>query len=172
MNRTVIFSMAVIIGILLMVSNVFALSERSKTHLEDGVEFVPDVIIVAVFPDILPLEISSENGIAVTGNASLDVLNARFLVSEFRQMFPGAEKKGETELSDYYSLTFNNDFDMESVLEAYDDLADVEHVEPVGIHPLDYDPNDPQIRSQRSPDKPAMGNYEDRGQKRLGRFPG
>jgi subtilisin family serine protease len=148
MNRTAIFSAAVIIGILAMASNVFALSERSKSHIEDGVEYVPNVIIVAVSPAMLPLEISIDNGNARTGNAFLDDLNGRFSVSEFRPMFPGAEKKGEIELSGYYSLTFDNDFEMKSVLEAYDALPGVDHVEPVGIHPLDYDPNDPQINQQ------------------------
>jgi len=148
MKRTVNFSAIVIVGILLITSNTFALSERSKIHLEDGVEYVSDVLVVAVSPGYLPLKVSFENGIIRTGKASLDNLNARFSVSGFQPMFPGALQKGEAELAGYYRIAFSSDFDLRDVLEAYDSLPETDHVEPVGIHRLDYDPNDPQINQQ------------------------
>lgn len=148
MNKAGLIIAVVFIAILAIISKAFALSERSKIHFEEGIEYVPDAIVVAFSSHILPLNIIAENGDVITGNAAIDIHNSRFGVSEFRQLFPGAEKKGETALSGYYTITFNSRNEMIPVLEAYDALIEVDHVEPIGIHPTDYDPNDPQIGQQ------------------------
>jgi len=148
MNRTGLIVAVVFIAILAIISKVFALSERSSVHFEKGVEYVPDAIVVAFSSDILPLNVDEENGFIVTGITAIDGLSSLFDVSEIRQLFPGAESKGEVALAGYYTISFDSQYGMISVLEAYDALMEVDHVEPIGIHSLDYDPNDPQIGQQ------------------------
>ncbi|UCC79338.1 MAG: S8 family serine peptidase [Candidatus Zixiibacteriota bacterium] len=148
MNRVGLILAVVFIIILALISKVFALSERSSVHFEDGVEYVPDAIVVAFSSDILPLNIRAERGTIITGKDAIDNLNWRFGVSGIEPLFPGADKRVAAGLSGYYTITFDSRNDMISVLEAYDGLTEVEHVEPIGIHPIDYDPNDPQIGQQ------------------------
>ncbi|UCE66684.1 MAG: S8 family serine peptidase [Candidatus Zixiibacteriota bacterium] len=148
MNRVGLILAMVFLAMLVIVSKAFALSERSKIHFEEGVNYVPDAVVVAFSSDILPLNIHTGHKVIITGRAGIDNLNSRFEVSEFRRIFPGAENKGEIELAGYYSITFDSGNEMISVLEAYDALIEVEHVEPIAIHPIDYDPNDPQIGQQ------------------------
>ena len=59
MNKGKFVWAVVFIGFLFFTSNAFALSERSKVHFEEGVEYVPDAIVVAFSPHILPLDISA-----------------------------------------------------------------------------------------------------------------
>jgi subtilisin family serine protease len=161
MNRTGLIIAVVFIAILAIISKALALSERSSVHFEKSVEYVPDAIVVAFSSDILPLNVDEENGFIITGNAAIDDLGSRFDVSEIRQLFPGAEYKGEVALAGYYAITFNSQYGMISVLEAYDALTGVEHVEPIGIHPIDYDPDDPQIGQQWAINKiEARGGWD------------
>ncbi|MEE8417375.1 MAG: S8 family serine peptidase, partial [candidate division Zixibacteria bacterium] len=125
-----------------------ALSPESAVHFEDGVEYMPNVIIVAFAPEKVPLAPVMQNGVAITGIYEVDELNRLFEAVEMRQLFPGAEKHGEIEMAGYYSITFGNGPALMSLLEAYDALDAVGHVEPDGIHPVHYDPNDPMLPQQ------------------------
>lgn len=161
MNRAGLILAVIFVVILAIISKVFALSERSSIHFEDGVEYVPDAIVVVFTPDVLPLDIRAEDGAIITGEDAIDDLNSRFDVSGFEQLFPGSDKKAATALSGYYTITFTSRNDLYSVLEAYDALTVVEHVEPIGIHALDYDPNDPQIGQQWAINKiEARGGWD------------
>ncbi len=82
------------------------------------------------------------NGISVTGYAEVDELNRLFEVSSIWPLFPGAEKRGEQAMAGYYSITFKDGLDLETILSSYDDLSVIDHVEPVGVHKLDFVPND------------------------------
>ncbi len=125
-----------------------ALSPESAAHFEDGVDYMPNVIIVAFTPENVPLAPALQSGVAITGIDEVDELNLLFEVTQMRQLFPGAEKHGEIEMAGYYSITFQDGLDLLTVLEAYDKLDAVGHVEPDGIHPIYYDPDDPMIYQQ------------------------
>ena len=124
------------------------LSPASAVHLEDGVDYMPNVIIVAFAPENVPLAPALQNGVAMTGIHEVDELNLHFEVTGMRQLFPGAERHGRIEMAGYYSLRFGHGFDLMTLLEAYDKLDAVEHVEPDGIHLIFYDPNDPMLGQQ------------------------
>ena len=125
-----------------------ALSPESAAHLEDGVNYMPNVIVVAFTPENVPLAPALQSGVAITGIDEVDELNLLFEVTQMRQLFPGAEKHGEIEMAGYYSITFRGGLDLLTVLEAYDNLAAVGYVEPDGIHRIFYDPDDPMISQQ------------------------
>lgn len=125
-----------------------ALSPESAAHFEDGVNYMPNVVIVAFTPENVPLTPVLQGGVTITGIHEVDELNLLFEATEMRQLFPGAERYGEIEMAGYYSITFRYGLDLMNVLEAYDRLDAVDHVEPDGIHPISYDPNDPMIPQQ------------------------
>jgi hypothetical protein len=125
-----------------------ALSPESAVHFEEGVAYMPNVIIVAFTPENVPLAPVLQNGVAITGINEVDELNLLFDATAMRQLFPGAEKHGEIEMAGYYSITFRDGPDLMSLLEAYGRLDAVDHVEPDGIHPIHYDPNDPMLTQQ------------------------
>jgi hypothetical protein len=125
-----------------------ALSPESAIHLEEGVEYMPDAIIVAFTPENVPLAPALQGGVVITGIDEVDELNLLFDVTRMRQLFPGAERYGKIEMAGYYSITFRYGLDLMAVLEAYDKLNAVHHVEPDGIHKVLYDPNDPMVSQQ------------------------
>ena len=125
-----------------------ALSPQSAIHVEEAVEYMPDEIVVAFAPDYSPLQPYMSAGVALTGIEEVDQLNSLYSAIEMRPLFPGAEKHGRADMAGYYAITFADMPDLMAVLEAYDKLDVVEHVEPDGIHRLCYEPNDPMIGQQ------------------------
>jgi serine protease len=124
------------------------LSPASAVHVEAGVEYMPDVIIVAFAEDFSPLQPYMIDGTVLTGIQKVDDLNRNYSAVEMRPLFPGAERHGRRDMAGYYAITFGETPDLMTVLEAYDRLDIVEHVEPNGIHPVCYEPNDPMIGQQ------------------------
>lgn len=117
-------------------------------YLQDGVNYAPNRIVVAFQTDLVPIAPVTQNGIFIVGIDEIDALNRQFVVTAMRPLFPSAEKQRELALAGYYSLTFQSASSLEQVLAAYDALALVEHVEPVGIHRVNYTPNDPYLSTQ------------------------
>jgi len=117
-------------------------------YLEDGVRYADKSLVVAFDPSFAPLNIVLQNNLVTTGIVEVDELNLRFGVFKISPLFPMAENIGELELAGYYSLTYDGDFGLEAVLSAYDNLASVDHVEPIGIHRIYFTPNDPYLSSQ------------------------
>jgi serine protease len=125
-----------------------ALSQQSAIHVEAGVEYMPDIIVVAFVEDYSPLQTYMSDGTILTGIEEVDELNRNFSAFKMRSLFPGAEKHGRLDMAGYYAISFEDAPELMTLLEAYDKLDAVEHVEPDGIHPVFYEPNDPMLNQQ------------------------
>ena len=117
-------------------------------YFQPGVNYAPNAIVIVFKPDISPVNYSVFNGNVSTEFEEVNRLNARFGVSYMWPLFPKAEEHGEPAMAGYYSITFNDDYDLEEVLSSYEKLPRVDHVEPVGIHKLNFIPNDPYVTTQ------------------------
>jgi subtilisin family serine protease len=123
-------------------------SYSGAQYLQDGVSYVPNGIVVVVKPILAPVGPTLQNGLIVTGIDDIDQLNRQYGVTVMWQLFPGAEKKGGPEMAGFYSIRFSRGFSLEDVLAAYDGLASVDHVEPIGVHRVSFNPNDQYISYQ------------------------
>ncbi len=124
------------------------ISTANANYLQPGVQYAQNKIIIAIQPPLAPITPNLINGVISTGLNDIDQLNRQYAVSVMWPLFPKAEKHGEPAMAGYYSITFNNTADLESVLAEYAKLTSIEHVEPVGIHRTNFNPNDPLISNQ------------------------
>jgi subtilisin family serine protease len=116
--------------------------------LEPGAYYAPGKFIVNLRVGIDPHQ---ENGTVRTGISALDNLNQEYTVTAIEKLFPGSTPGTDAvEISGYYVFHFrgSDQARLEAVLNRYSGLSVVEHVEPVGIHPVFFTPNDPSYTSQ------------------------
>ena len=73
---------------------------------------------------------------------SLIFHNGQILADDITENIIGAAQRGITELSRYYKIQFNGPHDLQAVMAAYAADPTVDHVEPIGIHPMYATPND------------------------------
>jgi len=116
--------------------------------LQDDVTYLTNGIVVAFRSAVSPLNPALQGGMVFTGIGEVDLLNSQFGVYKMWPLFPDAQKRGESEMAGYYSIRFAAGFDLQAVLSAYENLAVVDHVEPIGIHRVTFNPNDPYIGTQ------------------------
>ncbi|MDP2960369.1 MAG: S8 family serine peptidase, partial [candidate division Zixibacteria bacterium] len=119
----------------------------------EEVQYVPNQFVVNFKPEVGTLHPALEKGVIKTGVPAFDILNERFSVSEMVQQFPGAKAEpGVPDLSRYHVVTFRGPHRLEEVISAYAADPNVEHVEPIGIHPVyDIYPNDYYFQGQADP---------------------
>jgi len=117
------------------------------------IQYVPNQFVVKLRSDLGNVQPSLAKGFVQTGLSSFDVLNERYGVLAMEKEFPGAEAEpGVPDLSKYYVVTFSGSHRLEEVISAYSALPDVDHLEPIGIHPLyDIYPNDYYFQGQADP---------------------
>ncbi|MFH0931856.1 MAG: S8/S53 family peptidase [Candidatus Zixiibacteriota bacterium] len=140
---------------LILVSSTWAV-DGVYTPFEDQsgeVQYVPNQFVVNLKADAGAIHPALEKGVIKTGVPAFDILNERFSVSEMAQQFPGAKAEpGVPDLSRYYIVTFRGNHRLDEVISAYSANPDVEHVEPIGIHPVyDIYPNDYYFQGQADP---------------------
>jgi subtilisin family serine protease len=119
--------------------------------LGPGSYYAPAKFVVNFHLVNLPAKITQSDGIAQTGFPTLDQLNREFGIFRIEKMFPGSTPGQDTEpLSGYFVFYFNGQDQarLETVLHRFATLPQIEHVEPVGIHPVDFIPNDPAFENQ------------------------
>jgi subtilisin family serine protease len=132
-----------------VIAFILALSAVSfAQYLQNDVQYSPNRIVIAIKPQLAPVNPVIQGQAAVTGLADIDNLNQQFSATLMQPLFPGAEKLGQPAMAGYYSVTFQSSVNLENVLDAYAQLGSIEHVEPVGIHRISYNPNDPQLSLQ------------------------
>ncbi len=105
-------------------------------------------LIVQFSSDNKPAAIAYEQNSLVTGITAFDQLNAQKGVTMVAQLFPKSEKSSMPELSNYFSVTFNQPVNLESAINDYQLLREIDSVEPVPLQPVYYTPNDPSLGSQ------------------------
>jgi subtilisin family serine protease len=94
------------------------------------------------------------SGIVITGRKNFDLLSQKFGISRIRNQFPEIPKglpvaPTRQKLARYYKITFQKGT-LTRAMNACRSLPAVEHVEPIAIHTLYLEPNDPFYRD--SPD--------------------
>jgi hypothetical protein len=141
----------------LLVFFLIPLSSIAADYFQPGVNYAPNAIVIVFQQDISPIEFAIQSGIVSCGIQEVDRLNREFGVSYIWPLFPGARDRGEPSMAGYYSITFDAINDLEKVLESFEKLQVVEHVEPVGIHKVSFIPNDPYVASQWGVSK--IGSY-------------
>jgi PKD repeat protein len=106
------------------------------------VQYVPDRFIVVLTEAAGTFDAADYNALGKSGVNSLDLLAGKYAVEYMRPQFIGAAARGLSELSRYYKVEFSGPYDLQTVMNAYAADPNVDHVEPIGIHPLYATPND------------------------------
>jgi subtilisin family serine protease len=136
---------AILIALLLFAVN----TETARSeYLQSDINYAPNAIVIVISNEYQPIFPTIANGIAITGISAVDELNQKYGVSDIWQLFPKATENGAPEMEGYYSLTIDENNDLETVLTDYDDLNEIDHVEGVAVHKLDFLPNDPYRSTQ------------------------
>lgn len=116
-------------------------------QVPNEVKYVPNEFIVNFKPEAGKLNAGFSKGFAETEFQSINILNEKFVVSNFEELFPNAFERKIQPLSGYYRLKFDNtNFSLDEVLNAYKNDPIVEHIEKIGIHPVSAVPNDPYLQ--------------------------
>lgn len=122
-------------------------------YLEDHVQYAENRIIVQVSHSIADLDPqTSDNGVVVS-DPVLTALNQKWNVGHVERLFAGPEPVESPELNQrgFWRIWVKNPLDrtaLETILADYAAAAIVESVEPVGIHRINYSPNDPSWTNQ------------------------
>ena len=123
-----------------------------RKEVPSFIGYVEDEVVVRFQPGSIP---TSSQDILVngkTGNQRVDTLGRRHKVASVRQMF-GSVKIQDTpspqqHLSGWYKIKFSEKRDIPSIVAEYKNLPDVVDVQPIGIHTVSLEPNDPVFSSQ------------------------
>ncbi|MBD3170286.1 MAG: S8 family serine peptidase [candidate division Zixibacteria bacterium] len=114
-------------------------------YLEEGTDYVPNRIVVNFHPLFNDISIDKSSGIVNTGIEKLDALNQKYVAYDMYRLFPGDNSE---EMKYFYVIKFDIEPELETTLNDYSGLDIVEHVEPVGLHPIYDTPNDPSYGTQ------------------------
>jgi len=118
----------------------------------EGMQVVADQFVIKLKSDVAAAAFKA-GGNPATDRQSLDVLNKRYGVTAIEEEFPGAKaERGLPDLSGYRIVTFNGQFAIEEVMNAYAGDPNIESVEPIGVHPMyEVVPNDYYFAGQAYP---------------------
>jgi subtilisin family serine protease len=105
-----------------------------------GIFFVRGVLVVRLAKGLEPA-FESDGKLRTTDSALDELLGARGLLHAER-LFPWDCEKSRGDECDYLRLTFPEGIDLESLIGELEQTRGVVSVEPVGVHPVDYYPND------------------------------
>ncbi len=117
--------------------------------------YVPNRMVLKLKQETAESKIVDEESKIVDGESidaerleNLEYLNKKYGVKAFVREFPESpralSRSSEVDLSRYYIVEFDKEHKLQDVMRAYSANASVEHVEPIGIHPiLEVIPNDP-----------------------------
>ena len=108
----------------------------------NDVQYVPDEFIVVLKAGVPTFDATNYTRLAKTGISDLDVLAGRYGVEHMVPQFVGAAQRGITALARHYKVKFSGPTDLQAVMQAYAADPAVDHVEPIGIHPVYATPND------------------------------
>jgi len=162
MRKILVFAMLVF---LLPLSSVLAEKEMRVPFRSSpaGIRYVPNEFVVEFKSEVKQVSPRLVDGVVRIGIPDFDALNQTYRVDRMRAQFPGARAglKGP-DLSGYFVLRFDPSFQLKDVLDAYSKLPFVDHVEPIGIHPVyaSY-PNDTYFDPEGHPTFPYYQWYHD-----------
>ncbi|UCG51844.1 MAG: S8 family serine peptidase [Candidatus Latescibacterota bacterium] len=123
--------------------------------------YVRNQMVIKLTANAPTLSVIQADETVLTGIDGLDDLNQKYGVTQFVREFPDVRSPvieqpnnlpqvPQEDLTKYYILEFNKEFDLEEVMRAYLDHEYVEKVEPIGVHPVyEMIPNDPYFLSDQ-----------------------
>jgi len=119
-------------------------------YLDDHVDYAKNRFIVKLWPDIGDLNPMDDGAFVRVSDTYLTALNRKWRVIQVERLFNGSGPKEtpEIDLPGYWRFWLARPVDLETILSEYATAAIVEHVEPVGVHPVCYSPNDPSWPAQ------------------------
>ena len=126
----------------------------SAAYLNDGVDYASTRFIVKLQPGADDLQPVTTDGVVKVSDPALSDLNFKWNVIKVERLFEDTPSREGTEfdLHNYWRFWVRAPMDravLENVLSDYAAASLVEHVEPVGIHRIDYTPNDPNWNVQQ-----------------------
>jgi PKD repeat protein len=114
----------------------------------NNVQVVPDEFIVRFKPEAQLGEITgfsqaAMKRLATTARSELVNLAAAFNVQKVEPLFARAHARGITTLDGYHRVKIGPGQSLDAAMKAYEQSPLVDHVEPIGIHPIYAVPSDP-----------------------------
>jgi subtilisin family serine protease len=129
-------------------------------NIPDFLGYVANEFIVVLKEEAPPLTFQlSPSGFIRTGRENFDAVAEDFMVTRIIRQFPSAKNYSSItpmrrRLLRYYKIRFEKGT-INQVMKAYGQLPSIEHVEPIGIHTVYVQPNDPfYLNSPPNPDFP------------------
>ncbi len=147
MKRAFVIVLVGLVCLALPVSAEKAMKVERDFSSSSFIGFAPDKFIVVLKEGAPELNAkTSRNGLALTGNQSLDDLAAKYEVTSFGKQFAGARTDAsamptERVLARHYKVYFNTG-NLEEAMAAYRQLPYVEKVDPIAIHAMSATPCD------------------------------
>jgi subtilisin family serine protease len=139
---------AVLFLVLASASWAVELIEVERVEVPDDARLVPDEFVVRFRPSMGELDGRAINSLPMPMRDSLDELAMEYEVRVMKPMFRGAAARGIGELAGYHRVKIGEGESLEAAMAAYEALPWVEHVEPIGVHPVCATPNDSWYSSQ------------------------
>ena len=143
--------------VLIIFINLFCYSNASGVMNPDGqppsfVGYVPHQIVVKFKTSALGRINRQLTPSGRTGIPNVDKLARDFKIAVIKRQFPGAKRKvlrGKTiDLSGWHKIQFRSKADVLAVVTAFKQLNDVIDAQPIGIHAVQYIPNDTKFQMQ------------------------
>jgi len=124
------------------------LIEVERVEVPDDARLVPNEFIVRFEPSMGELDNRAINSLPMLMRDRLEELAMEYEVRAMKPMFRGAAAGGVGELAGYHRVKIGEGESLAEAMAAYEALPWVEHVEPIGIHPVCATPNDSWYGSQ------------------------
>jgi subtilisin family serine protease len=115
-------------------------------YLDPTVTYANDRLIVRTWPESADLSPTVSGNRVILADPELTQLNERWGVVKVERLFPAAslpDRPDSRDLDTYWRFWLEPNTMSEEVLSDFAKAVAVEHVEPVGVHQVCFDPNDP-----------------------------
>ena len=113
--------------------------------------YADGVLVVNFKSEVARTGFQTGRGVAHTGLTSVDALFDKYRAKSLEKLFVGAGNPSsatEIDLSGYYRITFSAKDSLDKAFADFSALAEIEHAERVGVHPVFATPNDPSFGQQ------------------------
>jgi hypothetical protein len=151
-HLTIFKTLVVLIALSLVVSSTAIGSDfNDRSWMIPGKNVMKNEICIKITRDIYPLDLSIFDGISATGIPSMDAVADAFGVYKIEKYFRGQKPPQypkATDLSCYYIVSFPEEFDPFTLVDAYNTCDEIEFAELIPIHEKYYVPNDTRFRNQ------------------------
>ncbi len=120
-------------------------------YLEPSIQYASTRFIVQTWPESADLSPQITENLVILSDPELTSLNQKWGITRVERLFPdiSSERNPKNErLSTYWRFWLESGIVTEDLLEDFAKALAVEHVEPVGIHSVCYQPDDPDYTYQ------------------------